>query len=168
MKLNLKMPVAGALLIAGSALPLCAYAQSPAPTQAPPTQAPPAPTQAAPPAAPGANNPTMEDRVGKRITQLHAALKITADEEAQWKTFADVMLDNARKMDGDYKDRAAKFATLSAVDNMQSYAQIAEEHADDVKRLVAAFQPLYAAMPDAQKKIADQVFRNAAAKHTQQ
>src|ERR1700690_1949309 len=105
MKLNLKMPVVGALLIAGSALPLCAYAQSPALTQAPP-----APTQAAPPAAPGANNPTMEDRVGKRITQLHAALKITADEEAQWKQFADTMRDNARKMDEDYKDRATKFA----------------------------------------------------------
>jgi protein CpxP len=171
MKLNLKMPVAGALLIVGSALPLCAYAQSPPPTQAPPAPpqaAPPAPAQAAPPAAPGANNPTMEDRVGKRITQLHAALKITADEETQWKQFADVMLDNARKMDGDYKDRAAKFATLSAVDNMQSYADIAEEHAEDVKRLVTAFQPLYAAMPDAQKKIADQVFRNAAAKRTPQ
>ncbi len=171
MKLNLKMPVAGALLIVGSALPLCAYAQSPAPTQAPPDST----TQAArpawlkqPPPAPAAGNPTMEDRVGKRITQLHAALHITADEEGQWQQFADVMLDNARKMDGDYKDRAAKFATLSAVDNMQSYADIAEEHAEDVKRLVAAFQPLYAAMPDAQKKIADQVFRNAAAKRTQQ
>jgi hypothetical protein len=157
------MPLAGALLIAGLALPVCARAQSsPAPS---PTPAPPA--QTAPP-APATGNPTMEDRVGKRITQLHAALHITADEEGQWQQFADIMRDNARKMDEDYKDRAAKFATLSAPDNMQSYAQIAEEHADDVKRLVAAFQPLYAAMPDAQKKIADQVFRNAAAKRTQQ
>jgi protein CpxP len=76
------------------------------------------------------------------------------------------MRDNAHKMDQDYKDRAAKFGTLSALENMQSYAQIAQEHAEDVQRLVAAFQPLYTAMPDAQKKIADQAFRNAAAKRT--
>jgi protein CpxP len=158
MNWNLRMPVAGALLVAGFTLPMCAYAQSP----------PPASAQAAPPVAPGATNPTMEDQVGKRITQLHTALHITADEEAQWKQFADTMRDNARKMDQDYKDRSAKFSTLSALENMQSYAQIAQEHAEDVQRLVTAFQPLYAAMPDAQKKIADDVFRNAAAKHTEQ
>ena len=156
------MPVAGALLVAGLALPMCAYAQSPTPAPAPP----PAPAQATP--APSPANPTMEDQVGKRITQLHAALQITADEEAQWKQFADTMRDNARKMDQDYKDRATKFASLNALENMQSYAQIAQEHAEDVQRLVTAFQPLYTAMPDAQKKLADAAFRNAAVKHTGQ
>ena len=76
------------------------------------------------------------------------------------------MRDNARKMDDDYKDRATRFASLNALENMQSYAQIAQEHAEDVQRLLAAFQPLYTAMPDAQKKLADAAFRNAAAKHT--
>jgi protein CpxP len=159
MKNNLRIiPVAGTLLIAGLALSMNARAQSPA---APPPAPPPA--QAAPsPATPA------DDAVSKRITQLHAALQITAGEEAQWGAFADVMRDNAHKMDQTYKDRAAKYANLSALENMQSYAQIAQEHAEDVQRLVTAFQPLYAAMPDAQKKIADQVFRNVAAKRAQQ
>jgi protein CpxP len=157
---NLRIiPIVGALLIAGLVLSVSAHAQSPStPAPAPP------PTQTAPSPA----NPAMDDAIGKRITQLHAALQITADEEAQWRQFADVMRDNAHKMDQTYKDRAAKFANLSALENMQSYAQIAQEHAEDVQRLGAAFQPLYAAMPDAQKKIADEVFRNAAAKRTQQ
>jgi periplasmic protein CpxP/Spy len=162
MNWNLRMmPVAGALLVAGLALPMCARAQSSPPSP------PPAPAQVAPPAVPG-GNPTMDDQVGKRITQLHAALHITADEEGQWKQFADTMRDNTRKMDEDYKDRATKFASLNAFENMQSYAQIAQEHAEDVQRLVTAFEPLYTAMPDAQKKIADDVFRNVAAKHVEQ
>jgi protein CpxP len=162
MKPTLRMPVIGGLLMAGLAFPIGALAQSPAPSAAP------APAQAAPPPAPAAANKTMEDKVGQRIIQLHAALHITADQEPQWQQFADVMRDNARKMDQDYQDRSAKFATLGALENMQSYAQIAQEHAEDVKRLVAAFQPLYTAMPDAQKKIADQVFRNQTAQRTQQ
>lgn len=158
---KLRMSIVGALLMAGLTMPICAFAQSPppaSPTPAPPAAAPPAP----------AANPAATDAVNKRITQLHAALQITADEEPQWQHFADTMRDNAKKMDQDYKDRAAKFANLSALENMQSYAQIAQEHAEDVQRLVTAFEPLYTAMPDAQKKIADQVFRNTAAKHTGQ
>jgi len=158
MKENLRIiPFVGKLLIAGLVLSAAAHAQAPTP---------PAPTPA--PAAPAPANPAMDDAIGKRIAQLHAALKITPDEETQWGQFADVMRDNAHKMDQTYKDRAAKFADLNALENMQSYAQIAQEHAEDVQRLVTAFQPLYAAMPDAQKKIADQVFRNAAAKRTRQ
>src|ERR1700720_434771 len=112
MNWNLRMPVAGALLVAGLVLPLCAHAQSSSPPPSPP-----APAQAAPPAAKGAANPGMDDQVGKRITQLHAALNVTADEEALWKQFADTMRDNANKMDQDYKDRATKFASLSALEN---------------------------------------------------
>jgi protein CpxP len=154
----LRMSVAGALLLAALAMPCVARAQSPAPA-APAAQQ---------PGSPPAGNTTMEDRVSKRITQLHAALHITAEQETLWQQFADVMRDNARKMDQDYKDRAARFANLSALENLQSYAQIAQEHADDTQRLVAAFQPLYTAMPDAQKKIADQAFRNVVESRTKQ
>lgn len=167
MKSTLGLPLAGALLLAGAALSAGAYAQT-SPTAPAPAPAAPPPAAAAPaaPASPG--NASMEAKVTQRITQLHAQLKITAAEEPQWKTFADTMLENARKMDDDYKDRAGKFASLNAVENMQSYAQIAQEHAQDVQHLVDAFTPLYNAMPDAQKKVADQVFRNTAARRSGQ
>ena len=48
---------------------------------------------------------------------------------------------------------------MNAAENMQSYAQIAELHAQDTQKLAAAFQTLYGSMSDAQKKNADTVFR---------
>jgi hypothetical protein len=63
--------------------------------------------------------------------------------------------------------RAQQFPTMSAVQNMQSYEQIAEDHARRVQKLVPAFQTLYDAMPDQQKLLVDQVFRANAEKHMQ-
>ena len=52
---------------------------------------------------------------------------------------------------------------MSAVDNMQSYAQIEQQRAQDMQKLVPAFQTLYSSLSDQQKKTADQIFRNYAA-----
>jgi len=77
------------------------------------------------------------------------------------------MRENARDMDEAFKQRAQQYPTLNAVQNMQSYEQIAEDHARRVQKLVPAFQNLYDAMPDQQKQLADQVFRANAEKHMQ-
>jgi periplasmic protein CpxP/Spy len=50
--------------------------------------------------------------------------------------------------------------SLNAVENMQSYANIAQRHAQDVQRLVPAFQNLYNSLSDEQRRTADQVFRS--------
>ena len=42
---------------------------------------------------------------------------------------------------------------------MQSYEQIAEAHTQHLQKLVPAFDNLYNAMPEQQKKLTDQVFR---------
>jgi protein CpxP len=70
-------------------------------------------------------------------------------------------------MDEAFMQRAQRYPTLNAVQNMQSYEQIAEDHARRVQKLVPAFQNLYDAMPDQQKHLADQVFRANAEKHMQ-
>jgi hypothetical protein len=70
-------------------------------------------------------------------------------------------------MDEAFMQRAQQYPTLNAVQNMQSYEQIAEDHARRVQKLVPAFQNLYGAMPDQQKQLADQVFRANAEKHMQ-
>ena len=70
-------------------------------------------------------------------------------------------------MDQAFLQRAQQFPTMDAVQNMQSYEQIAEQHAQRVQKLVPAFQKLYDAMPDQQKRLADQVFRANAEKHMQ-
>jgi Mg-chelatase subunit ChlI len=126
----------------------------------------PPPAAAASPLAghpvPGKN---AEERVERRIKELHGQLQITPAEEPQWAEFAQAMRENARDMDQAFVQRAQQFPTMNAVQNMQSYEQLSEEHAQRVQKLVPAFQKLYDAMPDAQKRVADQVFRANAEKH---
>ena len=106
---------------------------------------------------------TMQSLVERRITDLHGKLHITSQQSQQWDQFAQVMRDNAREMDQVYKQRAEKLGSMSAVDNMQSYAQIEQQRAQDVQKLVPAFQTLYSSLSDQQKKTADEIFRNYAA-----
>ena len=136
------------------ALPAAASAQS---AQAPAT--------AAPPAAATPTVKSAEERVERRIAALHAQLKITPAEQQQRDQFAQVMRDNAREMDQVFTQRAQQYESMNAVQNMQSYEQVAETHAQQLQKLVPAFQNLYNSMPDQQKQIADQVFRANAAKH---
>jgi protein CpxP len=106
---------------------------------------------------------TMQNLVERRIADLHGKLHITSQQSQQWDQFTQVMRDNAREMDGIYQQRAEQLGSMSAVDNMQSYAQIEQQRAQEVQKLVPAFQALYASLSDQQKKTADQVFRNDAA-----
>ena len=147
-------------LLALSAAALAQPAQSPAP--------------AAPPAAasspmthpvPGKN---MEERVENHIKQLHAQLQITPAEQPQWDQFAQVMRENARDMDQAFLQRAQQYPTMNAMQNMQSYEQMAEAHVQHLQKLVPAFDNLYNAMPEQQKKLTDQVFRANAERHAAQ
>ena len=52
---------------------------------------------------------------------------------------------------------------MTALENLQSYAAVAAEHAQEVQKLVPAFQTLYDTMSDSQKRRADTVFRDDAA-----
>jgi len=146
---------ASAALIALLALPAAALAQ---PTQSPAPAAPPAaaPPPMTPEPVPGKS---MAERVENRIKQLHAQLQITPAEQSPWDQFAEVMRDNARDMDRAFVQRAEQYPTMNAVQNMQSYETIAEAHARHLQKLVPAFDNLYNAMPEQQKKLADQVFR---------
>ena len=102
---------------------------------------------------------TKGETVEQRITNLRASLKITADQDAKWNTVAQAMRENAASMD---KLVAATRTTppqnMSAVDDLKSYQKFAQAHVDGLKNLIASFDKLYAAMPDAQKKVADGVF----------
>ncbi|MDR3531781.1 MAG: Spy/CpxP family protein refolding chaperone [Rhodopila sp.] len=139
------------LLLAPVALPVGAFAQTP--TQAGDTSATPSPK------APAAKRTSVTDRVEQHIARLHAQLHITPAQQAQWDQFAQVMRDNAKDMHHTLEQRGASFASMNAAENMQSYAQIALQHAQDTQKLATAFQALYASMSDDQKKIADGVFR---------
>ena len=49
---------------------------------------------------------------------------------------------------------------MTAVDDLKTYGKFAQAHVDGLKSLTASFETLYNSMPDAQKKVADEVFQN--------
>ena len=150
----------GALFI----VPALAQTTPSAPPSTPPAAA---PAPSAPPAAAPAPAKTSKRLSGveARIKSLHSRLHITAAQEPQWQQVAQVMRENAETIDKMVHDRYAKLGTMTAVENLQTYSEIAQAHADGLKKLVPTFDTLYQSMSDAQKKIADEVFRGMAARH---
>jgi hypothetical protein len=102
--------------------------------------------------------------VEAHIALLHKELQITPAEETQWAAFAQVMRDNAAQMDAAFSQRGSELATMNAVQDLQSYAQISQIQSNNMQKLATAFQTLYASFPASQQKVADAVFRPAAGK----
>jgi protein CpxP len=150
--MHLRMLRDGRAMVAVAALltPLPVLAQSVPPP--PPSSTPSAP--ASPQAA--------QDQ---RINALLAQLQITPAQQPQWNAFAQAMRDNATKTDALFRQRASSAATMSALENMQSYAQIARAYADATEALAQAFASLYAVLSDQQKQTVDGIFRQDAAKN---
>jgi len=123
-----------------------------------------APTSAATPGQTQASAHVMtvaaHTPVDTRINNLHARLQITADQEALWQPVAQVMRDNASTMDSLRQSRMANASNMSAIDDLRSYGQVVDAHADGIKKLTSAFEALYNSMSDTQKHNADLIFRS--------
>lgn len=96
--------------------------------------------------------------VEKHIKELHSSLKITAAQEAQWNEVAGTMRENAKEMDRVIDKRMTTAGTATAVDDLKAYGEIAQAHANGIKKLATSFSGLYSAMSDEQKKAADAAF----------
>jgi hypothetical protein len=133
-------------------------------TPLPPTAAPtmPAAPAATPPSSSAAPPAATQAAVDQRIRTLQSQLGITEAQMPLWSAFAQAMRDNAAATDALFTQRAGAVATMSAPDNMHSYAQIARAYADNTERLAAAFDSLYASLSDTQKQAADMLFRQQA------
>ena len=138
------------IALAALLLPSIGLAQSPPPAavaQPTPAPAPSTATQAA---------------VDQRIKTLQSQLGITEPQMPLWSAFAQAMRDNAASTDALFAQRAGTVTTMSATDNMHSYAQIARAYADNTERLATAFDSLYASLSETQKQAADTLFRQQA------
>jgi len=110
-----------------------------------------------------AAKPSTQDRVDRveaRITDMHAKLKITAAQEDQWAKVAQVMRDNQKAIEPLIKARVDNAKSMTAVDDLKSYGQITDAHADGIKKFTPVFATLYDSMSEAQKKQADAMFRH--------
>ena len=112
-----------------------------------------------------ADKDAHEDRVELRIKNMHTKLMITPAQEEQWSKVAKVMQDDAKTMDTLTQARVDHAKDMNAVDDLKSYGEITEAHADGIKKLTPVFADLYASMSDAQKKEADTLFRDGDHKH---
>ena len=142
--------------VAALLVPSVGFAQSAAPT--PPIAAP----AAAPSSSASAPSAATQAAVDQRIRGLQSQLGITEAQMPLWNAFAQAMRDNAASTDALFAQRANAVASMSAVDNMHSYAQIARAYADNTERLATAFDSLYASLTDTQRQAADTLFREQA------
>jgi protein CpxP len=109
--------------------------------------------------SPMANSDAKRDvAVEKHIKELHVTLKITPAQESQWNEVAATMRENVKDLDRAIDKRVANAASATAIDDLNAYADIAQAHANGVKKLASAFSGLYSAMSDGQKKAADEAF----------
>ena len=112
---------------------------------------------------------SIAQRIEARITQMHAKLKITPAQEDQWGKVAQTMRENEKAIEPLMNARMANAKTMTAVDDLKSWGEITDAHADGIKKFTPVFATLYDSMSDAQKKQADSLFRHGdkrAKKHT--
>ncbi len=115
--------------------------------------------EATPAASKNHDEETSEARnVEDHISQLRNELKITAAEEPQWDSVAKTMRENAEEIDQAIDKRDTTINTATAVENLNSYADVVQTHAAAVKKLAHSFSALYAEMSDSQKRMADEIF----------
>jgi protein CpxP len=96
-----------------------------------------------------------------RITELRTKLQVTAAEEPQFSLVANVMHANAQSMEALLADRE-KDPDRTAVSALRWYQRLTEAHAEALKKFVPAFEALYAALSDSQRKTADVMFQQFA------
>jgi LTXXQ motif family protein len=156
--------LARCVALAALLVPSLGLAQS-APTAQLPSTAPAAPPAVSPaavqPASPAPSAATQA-AVDQRIRTLQSQLGITQAQMPLWTAFAQAMRDNAASTDALFTQRAHAVTSMSAVDNMHSYAQIARAYADNTEHLATAFDSLYASLTDTQRQAADTLFREQA------
>ena len=103
---------------------------------------------------------TSSAKIESHIQDMHAKLGITAEQEEQWKLVAQVMRDNEAAIAPLIEQRKANTNAMTAIDDLNSYAQISAAHVEGIRNFTTAFTTLYAVMSESQKKDADTMFRN--------
>ncbi len=119
---------------------------------------------ASPPVAESSVAQRAADRDEWHIRELHDKLKITAAQEPLWETVAGIMRTNDEKIDALTKERHDQAGSMTAIQDLRSYAAITAAHAEGTRSFIPAFEALYQAMPAEQQADADRVFRTVGSK----
>jgi LTXXQ motif family protein len=143
-------------------LPAVAWAQGA--TSGPSDTAAPAPHTGTPPGAPvpeSSARPPALDEMAQQIKYLHGRLRITPQQEPLWTGVAQVMRDNETALAPLLRERFQATQGGNAIEMLGAGEKLDAAQLDGLRKFIAAFQALYDSMSDAQKKIADYVFRRS-------
>jgi hypothetical protein len=105
----------------------------------------------------------MTSHVEGRLAFLKAELNITPEQEALWNTYANSVRDNAKAMGSRCAalmgDSGASEKSLP--DRLDAQEQFVAARLDALRATNKSLKPLYQALSDAQKKLADQLIRSS-------
>jgi LTXXQ motif family protein len=105
----------------------------------------------------------MTSHIEGRIAFLKAELKITPEQEALWNDYANAVRDNAKTMSGRCTaltgDSGASEKSLP--DRLNAQEQFVAARLDALRATTKTLKPLYQALSDEQKKLADQLIRSS-------
>jgi hypothetical protein len=90
------------------------------------------------------------------IAELRQKLQITAAQEPQFNTVANVMRENAR---AEASAPQQPPANATAVDDLRTFIKYSELELAGLRKRLPALEALYSALSPGQRKIADTVFR---------
>lgn len=105
----------------------------------------------------------MTAHIEGRLAFLKAEINITPEQEALWKDYANAVRDSAKTMSGRCTslmgDSGASEKSLP--DRLDAQEQFVAARLDALRATNKALKPLYQALSDAQKKLADQLIRSS-------
>lgn len=108
---------------------------------------------------PGVHGFHGSDRIDGRVAYLKAELKITSAQAAQWTAVEKAMRDAAASRKAMREQaKADRDKPKTSVEHLKAREKFAASRAEQAKTFVAAYEPLYNAMSDEQRKTADELF----------
>jgi hypothetical protein len=113
------------------------------------------------PAQPGRARQPAFDPLAERLKYLRDRLRITPAQEPLWADVARVLRENAEAVAPLARERLRTTPNRTAVETLGIYEKLGQAQMEGLKRFAAAFQALYNALSDHQRKIADVLFRTS-------
>lgn len=105
----------------------------------------------------------MTAHIEGRLAFLKAELKITPEQESLWDTYAAAIRDNAKTISKGCTAmmEQSKDKRPPLPERLDTYAQFMQSRIEALRAVSQALKPLYAALSDTQKDVADQMIRGS-------
>jgi periplasmic protein CpxP/Spy len=106
---------------------------------------------------------SASERVETRLAHIQNALQITAAQQSQWESFANVLRKHARATDEriqQFRSQAGQGTTrpnVSAIERLERMQRMTAERYNRLGEVISAAKPLYDVLSPEQKQAADQM-----------